>query len=143
MLILPRVRAARSPSYSPRIINVSSAGHRFAGVRFDDLSFGHGSKYEVFPAYAQAKTANILFTKEFSKRYKGEGILAYAVHPGCKYGAIPHPDSFAQYAIIAIWTNLANSTPLDVMIDIGEHLLVRRNWWLATDDLLRCNERGG
>ncbi|KAF9514818.1 hypothetical protein BS47DRAFT_1342568 [Hydnum rufescens UP504] len=81
-LILPRIRAARSPSYSPRIINLSSTAHRGAGVRLDDVSFDRGKAYKIMPAYAQAKTANILFTEELAKRLKREGILAYAVDPG-------------------------------------------------------------
>ena len=32
--------------------------------------------------YGQSKLANILFAKEFGRRYQGAGITTYAVHPG-------------------------------------------------------------
>jgi len=101
MSILPRIRAAHSPSYSPRIVNLSSSGHRRGGVRFDDLSFDRGKAFKTMLAYAQAKTANILFTKQLAKRLKGEGILTYAVHPGF------------------ILTNLARTIPKEHMLAIG------------------------
>ncbi|KAK4702487.1 hypothetical protein P7C70_g3737, partial [Phenoliferia sp. Uapishka_3] len=57
-LIRPRLFA----SPKPRIVNVSSRGHRFGDVRFDDPGFSNGEKYEKWQAYGQAKTANILFS---------------------------------------------------------------------------------
>jgi NAD(P)-dependent dehydrogenase (short-subunit alcohol dehydrogenase family) len=112
--ILPRIRAARSPSYSPRILTVSSPAHRSGGVRFDDPSFDHGKGFKTMPAYAQAKTANILFTKELAKRLNGEGILVYNVDPGCK------SQSQFDMVIPVVWTNFARTIPKEPLIAIGD-----------------------
>src|SRR6201991_1944918 len=64
-----------------RLVNLSSAGHRFSDVDLDDPNFEH-TPYTEFGAYGRSKTANILFAVEFDRRHKGEGVRATAVHPG-------------------------------------------------------------
>jgi NAD(P)-dependent dehydrogenase (short-subunit alcohol dehydrogenase family) len=64
-----------------RLVNLSSAGHRFADVNIEDPNFEH-TPYTEFGAYGRSKTANILFAVEFDRRHKDEGIRATAVHPG-------------------------------------------------------------
>ena len=64
-----------------RLVNLSSAGHRFADVDLDDPNFEHTS-YAEFVAYGRSKTANILFAVEFDRRHEERGIRATAVHPG-------------------------------------------------------------
>ena len=64
-----------------RLVNLSSAGHRFADVDLDDPGFEH-TDYAPFVAYGRSKTANILFAVEFDRRHKADGVRAVAVHPG-------------------------------------------------------------
>ena len=64
-----------------RLINLSSAGHRFSNVDLEDLNFVK-TPYEPFVAYGRSKTANILFAVAFDRRHRGNGIRAAAVHPG-------------------------------------------------------------
>src|SRR5579863_9614144 len=64
-----------------RLVNVSSAGHRFSNVDLDDPGFER-TPYEPYVAYGRSKTANILFAVEFDKRHRGRGVRAAAVHPG-------------------------------------------------------------
>jgi NAD(P)-dependent dehydrogenase (short-subunit alcohol dehydrogenase family) len=64
-----------------RLVNLSSAGHRYADVDLQDPNFEH-TKYEEFVAYGRSKTANILFAVEFDRRHKGRGVRATALHPG-------------------------------------------------------------
>jgi NAD(P)-dependent dehydrogenase (short-subunit alcohol dehydrogenase family) len=64
-----------------RLVNLSSAGHRFSDVDIDDPNFEKTS-YTEFGAYGRSKTANILFAVEFDRRHKPDGIRATAVHPG-------------------------------------------------------------
>ncbi|HWD27268.1 MAG TPA: SDR family NAD(P)-dependent oxidoreductase [Rhizomicrobium sp.] len=64
-----------------RLVNLSSAGHRFSDVDLDDPNFEH-TPYTEFGAYGRSKTANILFAVEFDKRHGAHGIRAAAVHPG-------------------------------------------------------------
>jgi NAD(P)-dependent dehydrogenase (short-subunit alcohol dehydrogenase family) len=64
-----------------RLINLSSAGHRFSNVDLEDPNFER-TPYEPFVAYGRSKTANILFAVAFDRRHRGNGIRAAAVHPG-------------------------------------------------------------
>ncbi|HWA31077.1 MAG TPA: SDR family NAD(P)-dependent oxidoreductase [Rhizomicrobium sp.] len=64
-----------------RLVNLSSAGHRFSDVDLSDPNFEH-TPYTEFGAYGRSKTANVLFAVEFDRRHKAEGIRATAVHPG-------------------------------------------------------------
>jgi NAD(P)-dependent dehydrogenase (short-subunit alcohol dehydrogenase family) len=64
-----------------RVVNLSSAGHRFADVNLSDPNFEH-TPYTEFGAYGASKTCNALFAVEFDRRHKAEGIRAAAVHPG-------------------------------------------------------------
>jgi NAD(P)-dependent dehydrogenase (short-subunit alcohol dehydrogenase family) len=64
-----------------RLVNLSSAGHRFSDVDLDDPNFER-TPYTEFGAYGRSKTANILFAVEFDRRHKTQGVRAAAVHPG-------------------------------------------------------------
>jgi len=64
-----------------RLINLSSAGHRYSNVDLEDPNFER-STYEPFVAYGRSKTANILFAVAFDRRHRGRGVRAAAVHPG-------------------------------------------------------------
>ncbi|KAI1180690.1 putative retinol dehydrogenase 12 [Nemania sp. FL0916] len=77
--IMPKILAA---GQGARIVNVSSSGHRFDGVRFEDPNFTEPGSYKEFGSYGQAKTANILYTVELNKRLASRGVHAYAPTPG-------------------------------------------------------------
>ncbi|PNG27520.1 SDR family NAD(P)-dependent oxidoreductase [Methylocella silvestris] len=64
-----------------RLVNLSSAGHRFSDVNLEDPNFER-TPYTEFGAYGRSKTANILFAVEFDRRHKANGVRATAVHPG-------------------------------------------------------------
>jgi NAD(P)-dependent dehydrogenase (short-subunit alcohol dehydrogenase family) len=64
-----------------RLINLSSAGHRYSNVDLNDPNFEH-TPYEPFVAYGRSKTANILLAVAFDKRHRDRGVRAAAVHPG-------------------------------------------------------------
>jgi NAD(P)-dependent dehydrogenase (short-subunit alcohol dehydrogenase family) len=73
--IAPLIRAGG------RLVNLSSAGHRYSNVDLDDPNFER-TPYEPFVAYGRSKTANILFAVAFDKRHRDRGVRAAAVHPG-------------------------------------------------------------
>jgi NAD(P)-dependent dehydrogenase (short-subunit alcohol dehydrogenase family) len=64
-----------------RLVNLSSAGHRFSDVDPNDPNFDT-TPYEPFVAYGRSKTANILLAVEFDRRHRDRGVRATAVHPG-------------------------------------------------------------
>ncbi|WP_232679736.1 oxidoreductase [Nocardioides sp. R-C-SC26] len=63
-----------------RVVSVSSAGHYYSPIRWDDPWFEDG--YDKWLAYGQSKTANALFAVEADRRGRGRGIRAFSVHPG-------------------------------------------------------------
>lgn len=77
--IMPKIVAAGPGA---RIVSVSSSGHRFTGIRFDDPNFTEPGSYKEFASYGQAKTANILYAVELNRRLASRGIHAYAPTPG-------------------------------------------------------------
>jgi NAD(P)-dependent dehydrogenase (short-subunit alcohol dehydrogenase family) len=64
-----------------RLVNLSSAGHRYSNVDLQDPNFER-TEYEPFVAYGRSKTANILFALAFDNRHRERGVRAAAVHPG-------------------------------------------------------------
>jgi len=86
-------------SQAPRIVVVSSAGHRFGFVRFADVGFSDGEFYDRWRAYGQSKTANILMAAALAERLGKRGLTAVSLHPG------------------GIKTQLANHLEWNVIID--------------------------
>ncbi len=78
-LLVNRIAKLMKPG--SRLINLSSAGHRYADVDLDDPNFDR-TPYEPFLGYGRSKTANALFAVEFDRRHRADGIRAVAVHPG-------------------------------------------------------------
>src|SRR5579863_6056148 len=64
-----------------RVINLSSAGHRYSNIDLEDPNFEQ-TPYDPMVAYGRSKTANILFAIAFDKRHRDRGLRAAAVHPG-------------------------------------------------------------
>ena len=67
-----------------RVINVSSNGHRFGNMDFENLLFEQGRGYTPTKAYGRSKLANLLFTYELQRRFEAHKIKASALaaHPG-------------------------------------------------------------
>jgi len=76
-----RLWKALKNTQGSRVVTLSSAGHRFAGVDLDDPNFT-ARPYDKWVAYGQSKSANSLFSVELDQRGKEHGIRAFAVHPG-------------------------------------------------------------
>ncbi|MFD7309818.1 SDR family NAD(P)-dependent oxidoreductase [Promicromonospora sp. NPDC059942] len=73
----PALRAADGA----RVVTTTSGAQRMSDILWDDPNFT-ARGYDPGLAYAQSKTANVLFTVELDRRWAGEGIRAYAPHPG-------------------------------------------------------------
>ncbi|EHK22544.1 uncharacterized protein TRIVIDRAFT_179867 [Trichoderma virens Gv29-8] len=77
-LILDKILA----SEDKRVVNVSSGGHWFSGIRHADLNYDGGKTYEKWNAYGQSKSANVLFSIGLAKRFGDRGVLSYSLNPG-------------------------------------------------------------
>jgi retinol dehydrogenase 14 len=65
-----------------RIVVYSSGAHKNGRIHFDDYNLTH--RYGVIRSYGQSKLANLLFTRELSRRLreKGSKMTVNACHPG-------------------------------------------------------------
>ncbi|KAJ5499201.1 Short-chain dehydrogenase/reductase SDR [Penicillium expansum] len=114
-LIIKKILASKSP----RIVVVSSDGHRMSPFRFDDYNFDAGKTYHKWFAYGQSKTANILFAISLAEKLGlKRGLLAFSLHPG------------------VIWTNLGNHLDWSVDLDgirSADKALGNREGWKEFD----------
>jgi NAD(P)-dependent dehydrogenase (short-subunit alcohol dehydrogenase family) len=75
--LLPALRAAEGA----RVVSVSSRAHLNSPVIFEDIDFAHRA-YDPALAYAQSKTANVLFAVAAACSWADDGIEVNALHPG-------------------------------------------------------------
>ncbi|KAJ7342790.1 NAD-P-binding protein [Mycena albidolilacea] len=110
-LLAPKLLAARSESYTPRVITVSSELHSFGSLLdLDAVARPDPAKYAT-PGewYIQAKSANILFASELARRAQGK-IHAYSLHPGSIFTNILQKEE-TKKDMIAIGTLTADGLP--------------------------------
>jgi NAD(P)-dependent dehydrogenase (short-subunit alcohol dehydrogenase family) len=83
-----------------RVVTISSSGHRFGKIDFDNLNAEKG--YDRGQAYGQSKLANLLFTFELQRRFAAVGVdaVAAAAHPG-----------WTATNLAAHWAMVRNLTP--------------------------------
>ena len=83
-----------------RVVNLSSGGHKFANVNFEDPNYQQ-REYDKWQAYGESKTANALFSVALDARLRGRGVRAFAVHPGViMTGLARHMDE-ADFALLS------------------------------------------
>lgn len=75
-LLLDTLKAS-APS---RIVVVSSIGHVMGSIKKNDLN--SEKSYNKYKAYFQSKLANVLFSRELSKKLQGTGVTVNSLHPG-------------------------------------------------------------
>ncbi|KAF5723481.1 NAD(P)-binding protein [Fusarium mundagurra] len=79
-MLMPRLLT----SSSPRVVNISSLGHKYYEPTFQDPHFNDidPKSYNPAEAYAQSKGAQILFSVALNQRYAQKGLRSFAVQPG-------------------------------------------------------------
>ncbi|DBA88966.1 TPA: hypothetical protein ACH3X2_000192 [Trebouxia sp. C0005] len=65
-LLKPALLASSTPEFNSRLVSVSSSGHEYSGILFDDLNLKKGG-YNMWKAYGQSKTANIYLANEVAR----------------------------------------------------------------------------
>jgi NAD(P)-dependent dehydrogenase (short-subunit alcohol dehydrogenase family) len=97
-----------------RVVNVSSTGHRFGQIRFDDLQWKSG--YRKWRAYGQSKLANLLFTLELQRRADAGGakLLSVACHPG-----------YSATNLQAVGPRMQGSSLMEYLTNVGNKILAQ------------------
>jgi len=80
-LMAPALQAAAEQDGTARVVNLSSAGHRFAPVDLADPNYLQ-REYDKWQSYGESKSANILFTVALDKRLAPHQVRVFAAHPG-------------------------------------------------------------
>jgi len=76
-----RLWPALKKADNARVVSVSSRAQRLGGVNFEDPNF-ETTSYDKWKAYAQSKSANVLFAIELDRLARIHGVRAFSVHPG-------------------------------------------------------------
>jgi retinol dehydrogenase 12 len=78
-----RLLEARLRESAPaRVVNVASEAHRrITGIDFAALRAPTKTRTGLHE-YGVSKLCNVLFTREMARRWAGNGIVSYALHPG-------------------------------------------------------------
>ncbi|KAH8890130.1 short-chain dehydrogenase/ reductase [Thozetella sp. PMI_491] len=95
-LIMDKVLASKTP----RIVNVSSNGHRLGGMRWFDYNFEDGRLYDNWRAYGQSKTANNLFSVALAAKLGRKGLQSYSLSPGAYNSNLGRDLDFASGAAL-------------------------------------------
>lgn len=82
-LILGKIIKAAETTGEARIVNVSSRGHLFSSVVWDDINLDKvDASKAAMTGYGQSKTANILFSVALAAKLAAKNVKAYSLHPG-------------------------------------------------------------
>ncbi|KAF9761853.1 hypothetical protein IL306_003661 [Fusarium sp. DS 682] len=125
VLLTSRLMPRLLTSFSPRVINISSLGHKYSESTFEDPHFNNIDPKDYNPAvaYAQSKGAQVLFSVELNKRYGDKGLRSFAVQPG------------------NMNSGMYNHIRLDVLKDMAEKI-TGRSIQEATETYLKTSEGG-
>ncbi|MVX66993.1 SDR family NAD(P)-dependent oxidoreductase [Clostridium chromiireducens] len=137
-----RLWPALKKAGNARVVAVSSRAQRLGGVDFEDPNF-EKTEYDRWKAYAQSKSANVLFAVEFDRLGKEYGVRAFAVHPGL----IPTTDlgRFSLDGKVTTQEIKNNSKKIDTKEQANEFKTIDQgaatSVWCATNSVL--NGMGG
>ncbi len=131
-----RLAGALVRAGNARVVSLSSFGHHYSPIVFDDLNFER-RPYSAWDGYGQSKTACVLLAVKIATVLRPQGVDAFAVHPGAIWtelgrnmieedyrlakerGSIPAPEDFKSPeggAATSVWAatepSLAGRSPL-------------------------------
>ncbi|KAH7021890.1 hypothetical protein EDB80DRAFT_758210 [Ilyonectria destructans] len=77
-LIMDKILASKAP----RVVHISSVGHRHSHIRWADYNFSDGQLYDKWTAYGQSKTATALTALALAEKLGSKGLVSFSVCPG-------------------------------------------------------------
>ena len=80
-LIPALIEGYKQSGKKSRVVNVSSMGHSFSDIVYDDINFKNRD-FLWIAAYAQSKTGNVLLSVALTHLYSDKGIVSNALMPG-------------------------------------------------------------
>lgn len=80
-VLTSRLSSALQRSPAAGVVSLSSFGHHYAPVYFDDINF-ESRPYTAWESYGQSKTARVLLAVQVAEKIGKNGVDAFAVHRG-------------------------------------------------------------
>ena len=80
-ILTERLQPLLAKSVAPRVVNVSSGGMYSQKIHVRDLQSQNG-RYSGSVAYARAKRGLMILTEEWADKWRKQGIVVNAMHPG-------------------------------------------------------------
>lgn len=121
--------SAKRSGTTSRVINLSSAGHRWSNVKFTNRAeldaWNAGEGYEKTEAYGQSKTANIHMANSIARHHEAENLLAWSVHPGAVWTELVRHMTPEEHRVVG---DRSNPHPIYKSPDQGAATTV----WAAT-----------
>lgn len=137
-LIMRKLLASAERGAKARVVNVASNAHLASPIRYHDVNLeraatelpeeerpilqwlkifgvvgaeadGFEGAYDPFVAYAQSKTANVLFAVALAERMKEKGVVALSLNPG---GENPFPFQKCFTSKVLYWDVSCTDPPL-------------------------------
>lgn len=119
-----------------RLVVVSSGAHKGNPVNLDDLTW-RSRPHSAGKAYAESKTANLLFAQEASRRWSHLGVYANAVLPGSSLTGLQR--NHTHEMMVRIGFISADGTP-DPAMKTPEQAAATTTWAAVAPEL---DGRGG
>ncbi|KAF2157337.1 NAD(P)-binding protein [Myriangium duriaei CBS 260.36] len=81
-LLKPVLLSSSTHEFASRVVTVSSSGHKICPVNFNNIQSPAADGYNKWGAYGESKTAAIWMANGIDRRYGGQGLHGFSVHPG-------------------------------------------------------------
>ena len=123
-----------------RVVALSSTAHILTDVHWDDPHF-EGHEYDKWQAYGQSKSADALFANALNRKWGGQGVQAFSVHPGGIFTDLQR--HLAEEEMVQLgWKNPDGSIPEQVqkMFKTPEQGAATAVWAATSPQL---DDRGG
>uniref|UniRef100_A0A1B6HUV6 Uncharacterized protein n=1 Tax=Homalodisca liturata TaxID=320908 RepID=A0A1B6HUV6_9HEMI len=106
LVLLPKIVS----SVPSKIINVSSEAHKWCkSLCLDDINLE--KSYNPQQSYFRSKLANLLFSRELTKRLKDTEVNVYSVHPGAVDTDLPRHLVSGPWKVFRFFANWFLKTP--------------------------------
>lgn len=129
-----------------RIVMLSSHGHFYGNLKFDDLMFKK-RKYQDQMCYGQAKLANVMFANELNRRLKesGKKITVNSVNPGAvktNFTAnVKGPQRILLFFMMPFFRNLSMGSNTSIFCAVDERIEGKGGLYFSACEDMKPNKQ--
>ncbi|KXJ90805.1 hypothetical protein Micbo1qcDRAFT_195681 [Microdochium bolleyi] len=94
--------ASATAEFPSRVVNSTSAGHKYSQVDLEDLNLEKEGAYDPWKAYGRSKVANIYMTSQIERLYGAQHLHGFSASPGSFKS--PNLQQHCTPEEMALWT---------------------------------------